>query len=315
MGTKLIVWRDQNLPTFTKWLRWIVGPDPESKRHMSGVLLGVGVLLVPLSQVDGWEPVSPWLMGAGVVFMVLGWAGANAAAGQASIEGRARDLIEWKREEQEFRRGIGDLWRRLKRVYVHYRAIVDSLPPARDDLVADSGWPGSHGETASHLQDFLARCLPPHGTTAEIPNDRRHAFDHILGRGERHLEEEWGAVRDILEVWDLALDAGGGRADTLRGVIRGLRAHHEGSLRLARYLSAAHAARSALPTIPTMPFWITSGTSCSRNPIRDGRVGLALPRRTVPFAHVHALHHARECPPWTTETPTSTSEGRAGRCG
>jgi hypothetical protein len=255
MAYNLIPWRKRQVLKFSRVGRWLFGPDPESKRHMSGFLMAVGAVLVPLGFTVS-SMLTPWIIGAGVVSMVTGYAVANASAGQLTIEGRARDLIEWKREEQAFRRGIGALWHRLPRAYVHYRAIVDldSLPPSFDDLVANSGLPGEPGTTTSDLRDFLAFCLPPHGTTPEIPAERQGAFNKILGKASRELAQEWEMVNDILEVWDVALESGGGRAETLREIIRDLQGHHSESLRLARYLSIAHSAHVGVTDDPDSDF-------------------------------------------------------------
>jgi hypothetical protein len=183
-----------------KLMDWIGGPDPASKRHMSGLLMGVGVLLIPLSRVSGWEQASPWLMGAGVFSMVLGWAGANAAAGQASIEGRASDLIEWKREEQQFRTILRRLWPSLSAVYVHYGDAHQLSERDFHKVVDEAGWPAEKKDESAVLRTFVERCL---SFDWGFPVQSSHAVLFItehLGRDGEQLQLDVAKLHDLVEV-------------------------------------------------------------------------------------------------------------------
>lgn len=229
------------------------GRDPESKRQMSGFLATVGVLLVGLD-ITTMNAVPEVFSEVGAAILFLSWLAARSAASQERFEGRARDLIEWKREEQELRRVFGSLWRRLERGYRIFQSI-NGLDQPFDDLIANSGWPDRRpGPTKEQLEAYFRECLPPDGYNSVLRASTRTRLRQALGRYNRNLISDWEEAKDLLEVWSIALDAGGSRATALREVINGLKTKHEDSIRLMWYLSRAHTAHVDVADEPDYSF-------------------------------------------------------------
>jgi hypothetical protein len=221
-----------------------LSPDPESKRHMSTILVTLGVLAVSLAA--SVADVPQWILWVGVVLVVIAWMLGNAAAGQQRLESRATDFVEWLRETQEFRRDIGEVWAVLRDAYRQRGTTIPTL----EQVVGPSGWPDSPGETSDELAELLSHCLPP-SNVVSVPGDPVVA---ILGDDRRLLLEPFRRVKGILEIWSHALRAGGSRATSLREAIVSLTPNHLDSLRLMWWLTITHSVHVDLEHEPDYRF-------------------------------------------------------------
>lgn len=229
----------------------LAGAGTQAKRHMSGMLVAVGLALLAIHA--GADSPPKWMALAGGGLLFVAWWLGHIAADQESIEGRASDLIEWKREEQAFRRAVGEIWRHLKAGAYNIFASAAQCRESLEGLVDKAGWPDRPGELHDTLSLFCCECLPPPvGHESIIPT--WGSFRTAIMNGGRKLPEEFEAVKDILEIWSVALDSGGGRASALKEVIHGLRKHHERSLRLVWFLAIAHTAHIAISDEPDYSF-------------------------------------------------------------
>jgi len=206
----------------------LTGSSVAAKRQVSGILVTIGALLVPLAFVIPTKPNAWWAL-AGAVTMLLAYLVNRVAADQEGSEAAAADYIEWKREEQRFRRTVQKVWEMLKEQHGNERF---------KELVDHAGTPESPGESAAELEACLSLWMPYLG------------FDPrpILGRPitpdeqkRRQLRADFEAAKDILEVWSVAMGVGGGRERALRRIIADLGTRHRPSMRLMWWLARAHA--------------------------------------------------------------------------
>ena len=147
-------WTQPKTPTLFRVLAsgvgdWLFGPDPESKRHMSNLLMALGLVLIPASQGATLSPHAPWPLAVGLVLVLVAYAGANRAAGQARSESRASDIIEWQREGQGFRRVMRPFWERLKDAHNTYSGAT-SITTSGDlqSIVDNADWPDGPNRSA-----------------------------------------------------------------------------------------------------------------------------------------------------------------------
>lgn len=224
----------KHLPTVLAAWGWIVGPDPESKRDMSGIFTTIGAVLVAVGV--SLSPVSKALVWTGVVSFVLGFIASRNAMAQGRLEAGATDIIEWKREEQEFRGVLRRLWPSLKAAYGHYSEAHDLPERSLQTLVDEAGWPGSVDESGD-LRTFVERCLsfdwglPTHKASKIIP------LREALGNDSGAMQLDIARLNELIEVWAIALDVGGSRAPALKEILRLFGKDHESTMRLLYYLT------------------------------------------------------------------------------
>lgn len=244
-------WLRRYMPTYwscakSLWrsLHRAAGPDPESKRQMSTLLGVVGTTLLIVSTVTN-GPASSYLLVFGIILVVFALAIANWAAGQQRTEARAQDLIEWKREEQALRREIGPLWEQLERAYSKFKEVAN-IDRSFEELLKESDWPDAQSDADNRLLVYLREIMPSDDydrlmTPSQASSMRRYLGDpNEAGSGRDDLLDHFKRAKDFLEVWSVALRAGGSREAALREVVRGLRENHEDSIRLIWYISIAH---------------------------------------------------------------------------
>jgi hypothetical protein len=210
---------------------------PDAKRNVSTFLGALGTLLVPIAFGLG----DAWTMAvalSGSVCMVLSVLVGHAAASQEAVEARASDLIEWKREEQRFRTVLRRLWPALKSAYSHYSVAHNLEEQDLQALVDRAGWPGEKDEDQA-LSKFVSRCM---SSEWDFPRVSSHAVQLIaehLGKDGTDLQLDIAELHDLIEIWAIALDVGGGRAAALEEVLVGAGEGHDSTMRLLYYLSVA----------------------------------------------------------------------------